>query len=692
MDEKFNEDLNKKQNALPDDIFEPEKETIKGQFPGDKAVRIHRVQHQGIKKKKGQIYEIFQHQSPKTIFGKIMHTLRFLIFGNPVRSDREIHERLTKIKGLAVFGSDNISSPVYASEEIMKILVTAGAGALILNIPITLSVLVLLAVVVFSYQQTINAYPSGGGSYIVAKDNLGIIPGLIAASAIMVGYMLTVSVSVAAGISAMISAFPVLQNVKVLLCIIAILFITIVNLRGMKESGNIFAIPVFIFILSMLGGLGFGIVKYFLGILPSYPHTQIAPPNLLDNLGILLILKAFASGACGLTGVEAVADGVPAFKPPESKNAQKTLVWMAVIFGFMFFSISFLAVKMGILPDPLEIETVVSKVIRGIWGVNFFYYLVQFSTMMILILAANTSYADFPRLASFLARDKFLPSQFGFRGDRLAFNNGILVLAFFSMLLEIIFKGSVTALIPLYTIGVFIAFTASQAGMVARWIRTKEKGWQRNCIINLFGAIITFVVLIVIGVTKFMLGAWVVLVVIPLMVFIFYLIHMHFIHVGKDLGVDISDLKNHPDTLASNLKHYILIPVADFNKTTQRAIAYVKSMSGPNNENVVIQALHVTDDIEAGQKLQEKWEKLDIGIPLIILESPYRAFTGVILRYINALESRNKKGNMIITIAVPEFISTRFWKNFLHSHTALRLKAELLFRPGVVVVSVPYHL
>lgn len=677
----------------PLDIFSPEKEEIQGEHIGDRSIRIRKVRLKGIKKVEQGTYEITSGFSTKSFWGRLFNEIPAFLFGTPLKSSQEIHERLIKLKALPVFASDNISSSAYATEEIMRILILAGASALLLNIQISTAILILLAIVVMSYQQTIAAYPKGGGSYIVAKENLGTVPGLIAASAILIDYVLTVAVSISAGIYAIVSAFPVLQGERVLLCVMAIVIIAVGNLRGIRESGTIFALPVYFYIFSMLGVLGYGLIKYFLGILPvNAPAVVATPPNITHAIGFFLILRAFSSGACGLTGVEAVADGVPAFKPPESKNARITLIWMAILFGTIFFSISFLATKIGIIPDPHEAENVISQVVKAIVGKTWSYYLVQFSTMLILVLAANTSFADFPRLASFLARDKFLPSHFGFRGDRLAFNNGIIILSAIACFLVIAFKASVTGLIPLYTIGVFIAFTSSQAGMVARWWRLREKGWQWKMALNAFGAIITFVVLFVVGVTKFALGAWAVLILIPAIVGIFLGIRAHYQKIHTQIAIEPGKIEPFSEKTASKIINYILIPLSDVTLPVLKAIEYARSLIGKDKKNVIISAVHVTDDIEAGRQLQKKWAAFNTGVPLFIIESPYRRFVRPMLHFINAIEKKYKDENVIITVIVPEIISKKWWEIFYRTNSSLILRGALLFRPKTVVISFPYHL
>jgi amino acid transporter len=631
--------------------------------------------------------------------------LKRALIGRPIPTAHEVHERLTKVKGLAVFASDNISSSAYATEEIMRVLVLAGAGALALTMPISLGIAVLLAVVATSYQQTIKAYPNGGGSYIVSKDNLGVLPGLVAGSALLIDYVLTVAVSISAGIAAVVAAFPVLAPDRVLLCVVAIVLLTLGNLRGIRESGTLFAAPLYVYLVSILGLLVFGLVRWATGTLAPYvPPPEGEVHGAGQALGLFLILRAFSSGAVALTGVEAVSNGIPAFKPPESRNARITLIWMASLFAVVFLGLSFLATHIGIVPDPTEVETVVSQLARTVVGDGWYYYLVQFSTTVLLILAANTSFADFPRLASLMARDRFLPGQFAFRGDRLAFTTGIVVLAAVAAVLVVVFGGSVTNLIPLYTVGVFVAFTLSQTGMVRHHLTLREPGWRRGIVINALGALATGVVAVVVGATKFALGAWMVLLLIPILVLLLLGIRRHY-HIARDqLVVTDEDLRTRPDLDPHRLQHVVVIPVADLNRAAVRAVAYARSLTGQVDAEdkggdglalaprAYLIAVHVTDDVDAGERLKERWDRAGLGVDLVVLESPYRALVGPLLAYINALERQQPAVTSVVTVLLPEYIPAHWWEHVLHTQTALRLKGSLLFRPRTAVLSVPYHL
>lgn len=677
------------QNHL--DILSTEKDIIKGRKIGDKSVRFRKMHFKGIKKIEQGAYEITSDAEPKSFFSRVMSKLNLTLIGTPLKTKEEVHERLTKIKGLAVFAPDNISSSAYAPEEILRALILGGAGALLMNIPVAFAILILLAIVTFSYQQTIRAYPKGGGSYIVTKDNLGNLAGLVAASAILIDYTLTVAVSISAGVAAITSAFPILYNERVLLCLVAIAIVTIGNLRGIRESGNLFTIPVYYYIAVMFGIIGYGLFKHFTVGVPIYVAKAGVAHVTSSALGFFLILRAFSAGACGLTGVEAVADGVGAFKPPEGRNAGIAMIWMASLFGAIFFGVSFLAGKTGIIPDPAEVETVISQLTRTLIGTNWYYYVVQSAVAVILLVAANTSFADFPRLASFMARDKFLPSHFGFRGDRLAFNNGIIVLACLASVLVIMFKASVTLLIPLYTVGVFIAFTLSQAAMVKRRLRLRDKGWFTGAMISGSGAVICAVVMIVVGATKFTHGAWMVLVLIPILVLIFWNIYLHYKRISEIIMINVENKEDCAKELSENIVNHIIIPVSNITRPVLQAVAYANSLIGKEKHNTMIHAVHVTDNYEEGLAMQKKWTELHTGIPMYIIESPYRRLIRPLTHYINALEKRGKKQKTFITVLLPEVVSSAWWKHIYHTNVAFILKGVLFFRPNTVVISFPYH-
>jgi amino acid transporter len=602
--------------------------------------------------------------------------LKRVLVGSPLATEQLAHERLTNVKALAVFSSDALSSVAYATEEILLMLLAAGTGALSLSLPIGLAIAVLLAIVAVSYRQTIFAYPGGGGAYIVAKHNLGTTPSLVAGAALLIDYVLTVAVSTSAGIAAVTSAFPVLHPYRVWLCLAAVALITLANLRGVKDSGSIFAAPTYVFIFSMVALLVIGFVRLIFTGLPPVPPPAVAVP-VEQGVTVLLILKAFASGCSALTGVEAISDGVPAFKDPVSKNAAATLTWMAGILLTMFLGITYLAHVVQIV--PVEGQTVLSLLARAVVGNGWFYYVIQASTALILLLAANTSYADFPRLASFIARDGFLPRQLALRGDRLGFSNGIVLLGILSGALIIHYGGETHNLIPLYAVGVFLSFTFSQSGMVVHWFKSKaeNKRWWMLALVNGTGALVTGVVLLVVGGTKFIHGAWIVVMLIPLIVLAFRAVRRHYDEVAKSLRMEMTEK-------IKSVQHTIVIPVAGVNRAVAHAIAYAMTLTDD------VRVVHISTDPEATEKIKAKWEQWSPGVPLTCVPSPYRSVTGPLMDYLDRVERRNK--NDMVTVIIPEFVPSRWWHHLLHNQSALMLRTLLHFRHHTVVVSVPYHL
>jgi amino acid transporter len=600
--------------------------------------------------------------------------LKRWLVGSPLPTVQEKHERLSKAVGLAVFSSDALSSVAYATEEILLVLIAAGSLALSLSWPISVAIVVLLGIVTTSYYQTIHAYPSGGGAYIVARKNLGVKAGLVAAAALLIDYVLTVSVSIAAGAAAITSAFPLLLPHRVELCLLCILLLTLVNLRGVKESGMIFAIPTYVFIASFVLMIAGGLVTYVVSRAPS--PASGPPAEATRALTWFLMLRAFASGCTALTGVEAISNGVQAFKPPEAKNASITLCWMAVILGSFFVGITFLVNHYGITPK--EGETVVSQLARSIFGGGFFYYLVQAATALILILAANTSYADFPRLASLLGQDRFLPGQMANRGDRLVFSNGLIMLGVLAALTIVLFRGDTHAIIPLYAVGVFLSFTLSQAGMVKRWVTGKSKGWRKGMVINGIGALTTAVVLAIIATTKFIHGAWVVLMLLPALVFVFGRIHHHYQLVAAQIS-----LKRLRPRYALR-EHTVLLPISGLYHQVIPALQYARLLSED------VRAVYVDLDPEATANLRSGWAWWGYGIPLVLLDSPYRSLVHPLLQYIEQVQEEHP--HKIVTVILPEFVPAKWWQHFLHNQTALQIKGALLFKEGVVVTSVPYYL
>ena len=647
----------------------------RGAKPGD--VYVRRVLHRGFRRVGPGRYEIRSGAAdPKSGLPRLWTRLKRVVIGEPLATAAAGHERLTKVKALAVLSSDALSSVAYATEEILKVLLLAGSAALWASLPIAAVIVALLAVVGFSYRQTIKAYPKGGGSYIVAKDNLGTLPGLTAGASLLVSYVLTVAVSVAAGVLALTSAYPFLDDWKVVIGVGLIALITLINLRGIRESGTIFMIPTYAFLVCMAGLLVVGLARF--GLSEPLPPQEYVPAT--EALTLFLALRAFASGGAALTGVEAISDGVPAFRPPEWVNAQKTLTAMVVILGIMFAAITYLSHQLGIVPEEGG-ETVVSQIARAVFGEGPLYLLIQLCTMLILVLAANTAYSDFPRLAYFLARDGFLPRQFTFRGDRLAYTTGITALGCFSIAVLWIFGGSISALIPLYAFGVFSAFTLSQSGMVSRWWSRREPGWRTSIIFNGIGALATFVVLMVVAVTKFFDGAWLAVILLPIHIVIFRLIHHHYSVAARELQ---------PETPIdqAEITHRIIVPISRLNRVALQTLAYAQSIARDPQDSVT--AVHVTDDLDEAADLREEWNAWHCGVPLVQLESPYRSLVGQLLAYTDAVRQHDPQAT--VTVILPEFVPQHWWEQLLHNQTALRIKAALLFRPGIVVTSVPYHL
>lgn len=605
--------------------------------------------------------------------------IKRLIVGAPIPSSHAHHERFSRVTGLAVLSSDALSSVAYATEEILRVLAFGGVAALSLVTPIGAVIATMLAIVVFSYRQTIYAYPGGGGAYIVAKDNLGRLPSLIAAASLLIDYVLTVAVSIAAGVAAITSALPSwqLNPVELSLAFAAILMLG--NLRGVRESGRLFAVPTYFFIVSILAMLAVGAWRYFTGTVDAAPMPASPLPlgtGGIAALGTFRILTAFSNGCTAMTGVEAVSNGVPAFRPPESRNAVSTLIAMAVMSIAMFMGITLLAHAYGIVPS--ESETVVSQVARNTFGDHsVFYYSVQIATMLILVLAANTAYADFPRLASIVARDRFLPRQFMNQGDRLAFSNGILILSALAAVLLVAFGGDTHALIPLYMIGVFVSFTLSQAGMVLHWRRLGGRGWRSSAAINAFGAAVTGIVLLIVATTKAFEGAWIVIVMIPLLVAVFEATRRHYDLVAAELT--LRDWR--PEPLAHNT---VVVPIGGLQRAVVQALRYARTLS-PD-----VRAVYVNIDPSATQAIQQQWREWGQDVKLIVLESPYRSLMEPLLEYIEQVQTADPNG--CVTVILPEFVPKRIWHHLLHNQHALLIKGALLFKPNVIVTSVPFHL
>jgi len=600
---------------------------------------------------------------------------RFLV-GNPIASEMAHHERIPKWKALAVLSSDALSSVAYATEEILIPLAAFGAAAVAWSIPIALCIIFLLVVVTISYRQTIDAYPSGGGAYTVAKENLGAQAGLVAAASLLIDYILTVAVSVSAGVENIASAFPLLAEHKAIIGVAVVILIMLLNLRGLKESASIFALPTYLFIFSFIVLIGVAFWNMATGVaIPVAPLVHEVYPA----IPVFLLLRAFSSGCTALTGIEAISNGVPVFKDPGQKNAKTTMFWMSFILGFMFLGITVLCHFYGIVPK--EGETAVSLLAHAVFGEHAFYYIVQASTALILFLAANTSYADFPRLSSLLAKDRYLPRQLASLGDRLVFSNGIIGLSIAAIALIIFFKGDTHLLIPLYAVGVFISFTLSQLGMVVHHIKVKEPHWIKSLLFNLLGALTTLVVLIVIGATKFIHGAWMVIVFIPILVFVFNRIQNHYLWIGKQLTFRSSL----PPIDVLQVKHTAIVPLSGLHPGVLKALQYAHSISSKD-----VRALYVELEPEATARLQTEWDKIPGDMKLVVLKSPYRSVIDPILTYID--EVRGTSEDHLVTVVIPEFVTPKWYHNFLHNQTALLLRASLYFKRDVIVVSVRYHL
>ncbi len=630
-------------------------------------------------------------------------SLMDFLIGKPLPTADAPHQTIGKVIGLAVFASDALSSTAYATQEMLAILAAAGSIAFGYIFPLSLVIAGLLAIVTLSYEQTIHAYPNGGGAYIVSRDNLGIFPAMIAAAALLTDYVLTVAVSISSGVAQIISAYPSLFNYRVIIAVAMVLFIMVINLRGVRESGAIFALPTYFFVFMMYLTVGLGLARYFLGplgILGLQPLGTVTNPPPLElatepvaAITLFLILRAFSSGSAALTGVEAISNGIPAFREPKSHNAGVTLVWMSVILGSLLVAISFLAAHIHAVSSAEE--TVISQLARTVFdGRGIVYLGTIIGTTVILIMAANTSYADFPRLSALAAGDGLLPRQLTYRGSRLVFSRGILVLTILSSLLIVIFQASVTRLIPLYAIGVFLSFTLSQTGMSRRWwkighlqpgeevqetgsVLRYERSWELKMVINGFGAICTLIVMVVFAVFKFSAGAYVVIIIIPTLVVIFMIIDHHYRILARRLSLE------HYGAPPRVVRSRIILPIGGVHRGTLAAIRYAHTLS-PD-----VTAVHVSIDPEETRRIQEKWEVWGEGIRLVIIKSAYRRFMEPLLAYIDEIY-QTRQPNEVITIVVPQFVPRQRWTNLLHTSTASTLRKALMFRKNIVITNVPY--
>ena len=605
-----------------------------------------------------------------------------LLLGRPLRSAEQEHQRLVKVIALAIFSSDAISSTAYATEEILHVLVPLAAmGALDYLIPISFVVVTLLAIVVFSYRQTIFAYPSGGGSYIVSRENLGEMPALVAGASLLVDYTLTVAVSISAGVAAITSAVKPLAEHRVELGLVLIILVTLGNLRGIKEAGQIFAVPTYIY-MGILGLLVvWGLWQSFSGELHRLPVNQEQLDHftkqgaLMTGVTLFALMRAFSSGAVALTGIEAISNAVPAFKRPESKNAAITLAWMAVILGVFFFGISLLAHRLG--PTLSEDETILSILGTAVFGRGALYVVLQASTAAILTLAANTAFTGFPLLGSIIAQDGYLPRQFATRGDRLAYSNGIVGLAATAAILLVAFGGVTTALIPLYAVGVFTSFTLSQWGMVQRHRRLKEPGWRFGAVVNGIGAVATLIVLLVVLISKFTIGAWIPAVVIPLLVLLLRGIKKHYNSVGAHLNVP-------PGWRPPRHRHTVVLFVEEVHQGTLYALSYGRSLA-PDK----LVAVAVASDLGDLANLEADWARHAGQVSLEVIYAPAGEIARAVIGYVDQVTDTDDIG--AVTVLIPEVAVNHWWEELLHNQTEMSLKGRLLFRPGTVVTSVPYR-
>jgi amino acid transporter len=655
-----------------------------GRKPADRRVRVDRPHSAYFRYTgPGQLVAKAAAHQPKTPIGRTLARFRAILLGRPLASEEEIGERLSKKKALAIFSSDAISSSAYATEEILRVLVLAGAGiALTFSLAEAVAISLLLAVVALSYRQVCRAYPSGGGAYSVSKENLGALASLVAAAALLIDYVMTVAVSTASAVAQAYSVVPSLFGIRIEIAVVAIALITTANLRGLRESGNIFAIPTYLFVGLALAMVGTGVLNVLTG--QAYDVQQADAVDLgSDVLGPFLLLKAFASGSVALTGTEAIANGVPAFQPPESKNAANTMVAMAVLLAVLFIGITFVSDAYGIVPTKEGGQTIVALVAGTVFGPESpFFYLFQASTALILFLAANTSFNAFPRLAALLAIDGYMPRQLAFRGDRLAFSYGIVVLAAVAAGLLVFFGGDTHALIPLYSVGVFVCFTLSQIGMVRHWRRSGEPGWWYRAGINGLGAVLTAVVLVVVASVKFADGAYLVVILIPVLVGIMLFIRRQYDASRRELAIRPGATLPTP-----RREERVVVPIPGLNRAVYQAINVGRSISDD------IRAVFITDEPEDGVALRERWDRQVSDVPLVVVDSPYRALTGPLQAYLDVLDAAwpPDKEAPITFVVLPEYVARRWWERILYNQSVKRLRSALLGRPHTVVVNVPYR-
>ena len=666
---------------------------LQGRKPGDRRVRVERPHAPYFRYTgEGTLTAKEAASVPTTPGAKLIAKVRAVLLGRPLHQAEELGERLSKPKALAIFSSDAISSSAYATEEIILAFILGGAAltALAWSLPVAIGIAALLAVVAFSYRQVCIAYPTGGGSYSVSKANFGRLASLVAASALLIDYNLTAAVSTSSAVEQIVSAFPALGDVRVIIGVGALGLITLANLRGVREAGNIFAVPTYLFMFSAFAMIAIGTYRIVVLGEQHVPPPEVveATANTAGAVSLFLLLRAFASGAVALTGTEAIATGVPAFKPPEARNAATTLVVMAAVLTVLFVGITFLATNFAIYPTVPELfgevphKTVIAQVAETVFGTSVLFYLFQAFTALLLFLAANTSFAAFPRLAAVLGEDGFFPRQFSLRGDRLAFSMGILLLGLIAASLVVIAGGRTHALIPLYAVGVFIDFTISQAGMIRHWLRTRDPGWRYRLVINAVGCAATAVVAIVVTGVKFLDGAWFVVVLIPILVSMMLFIRREYdgqekeLHVRDDLVIE-----------GPHREQRVVIPVNGINRAVVQAVNFGRTLSRD------VRAVFVTEDAEHGEALRARWERQVPGVPLVIVESPYRAVISPVLAYLDVLDQAwpPDKEAPITIVVLPEYVARHWWERLLYNQTSKRLKAAILGREHTVIADVPYR-
>jgi amino acid transporter len=659
---------------------------IQGRKPADRRVRVERPHSAYFRYSgPGQLVAKAAASAPRSPLERTLLRWKSWLIGRPLASEEEIGERLSKRLALPIFSSDAISSSAYATEEILRVVVLAGAGALFLSIPVAIAIVVLLTVVAISYRQVCNAFPGGGGAYAVARQELLPILGLVAAAALLIDYVMTVAVSTSSAMDQLISILPGMEFVRLEVAVAVIALITIANLRGLRESGNIFAVPTYLFVSLALVIVASGLLHVVMGTATPLPHQPEAVPVGTESLGVFLLLRAFASGSVALTGVEAIANGVPAFKPPESKNAGNTMLAMAILLGVIFIGVTVIAHFYDIVPSR-ELSggpTVIALVAQTAFGTaSPLFYVFQVATALILFLAANTSFNAFPRLAAILAEDGYFPRQFSFRGDRLAYSWGIILLAAIAAGLYVVFKGNTTSLIPLYSVGVFVCFTLSQTGMVRHWLRTHEAGWWWRTGVNAFGALLTLVVLVIVLTEKFERGAYVVAILVPTLVGMMLFIRHQYQASAKQLAIR-PDFVVPPPSRAER----VIIPVPSLNRSVVRAVNVARSISSD------VVAVYISADAENGRAMRERWERQVPGMQLVIVESPYRALAGPLMAYLDVLDRAwpPDKPEPITFVVIPEYVARHWWERILYNQSSRRLRTMLLGRPHTVVVDVPYR-